>query len=338
MSNKQSPLALLLAAGLLIPAPAAWKEKENPASAEEKHTRRDAALWSDPKDIASRDLFYGPGGKEHVPHGSVRFIKEDPAGTNPKFVVKDETGVRWKVKLGSEAQPETAASRLIWAIGYFANEDYFVRDLPVQGLPHHLHRGQKYVAADGQVHNVRLKRYLKDEEKTANWTWDEDVFTGTQEENGLRVLMALINNWDLTQENNSIYDGESGRIFMVSDVGSTFGSGRLTWPLRKSRGNLDIYRRSRFITKVTPDCVDFYTPAAPGLFFLATPREYLHKLRLRWIGRHIPRADARWTGQLLARLSGNQIRDAFRAAEYSAEDIEGFAQVVELRIRELQEL
>ena len=25
-----------------------------------------------------------------------------------------------------EARPETAASRLLWAIGFFSNEDYFV--------------------------------------------------------------------------------------------------------------------------------------------------------------------------------------------------------------------
>jgi len=49
------------------------------------------------------------------------------------------------------------------------------------------------------VHNVRLKRYLKNEEKAANWAWDSDSFAGTQPENGLRVLMALIGNWDLNR-------------------------------------------------------------------------------------------------------------------------------------------
>src|SRR5579862_8959727 len=218
-----------------------------------------------------------------------------------------------------------------------------MRDLTVEGLPSHLHRGQHYVASDGSVHNARLKRYLKDEEKAGNWAWDSDAFAGMQSENGLRVLMALIGNWDLTEENNSVYeddspDGAPELIYMVSDLGSTFGAGRLTWPLSRSRGNLQTYRRSRFITNVTPGCVDFYTPSAPALYFLATPREFMKKLRLRWIGRHIPRADARWTGELLARLSPDQIRDAFRSADYSAQDVEGFARVVELRIRQLKEL
>jgi hypothetical protein len=59
---------------------------------------------------------------------------------------------------------------------------------------------------------------------------------------------------------------------------------------------------------------------------------------LRWIGKQVPRADARWMGDLLARLSPEQIRDAFRAAGYSPEETEGFAQVVERRIKELTAL
>ena len=34
--------------------------------------------------------------------------------------------MKWRVKLGVEARPETVASRLVWAVGYYANEDYFL--------------------------------------------------------------------------------------------------------------------------------------------------------------------------------------------------------------------
>jgi hypothetical protein len=130
-------------------------------------------LWREPSDITTRDLFYGPGGKDHEPHGTFTFIKEDLDGTNPKIVVHDQDGVKWKVKLGGEARPETTASRLVWAVGYFANEDYFVSNLRVQNMPAHLHRGQKLVAADGSLPNVRLKRYLEGEKKIGNWRWDD---------------------------------------------------------------------------------------------------------------------------------------------------------------------
>src|SRR5579864_6781174 len=97
----------------------------------------------------------------------------------------------------------SVASRLTWAVGYFANEDYFVSRLEVQKLPPHLHRGQKFVAPDGSVPNVRLKRYLKSEEKVGTWQWSQSPFAGTRELNGLRALMALLNNWDLTDENKA---------------------------------------------------------------------------------------------------------------------------------------
>ena len=94
-----------------------------------------AVLWQDPADIASRDLYYGPGGKEHAPHTTYTFLKEDLNGTNPKFDVRDENGVKWRVKLGVEARPETVASRLVWAVGYYANEDYFLPELHVEDMP-----------------------------------------------------------------------------------------------------------------------------------------------------------------------------------------------------------
>ena len=344
MSKKMQWFTLwlaILSVAAALPASAKKTAKADEAAAEITTTSH-SLLWQNPADIASRNLFYGPGGKDHEPRGTFTFTKEDLDGTSPKFFVRDQDGVKWKVKLGSEARPETVASRLIWAAGYFANEDYFVPRLEVQNLPVHLHRGQKFVASDGSVPNVRLKRYLKGEEKSGTWEWDESPFAGTRELNGLRVLMALTNNWDLTGENNASYeeqlDGTARQVFMVTDLGSTFGAGRLTWPLSRSRGDLATYRNSNFITRTTSDSVDFETPARASLFFLATPREYVHKLQLRWIGRQIPRADAKWIGQVLAQLSPEQIRDAFRAAGYSTQEIEGFAAVVQSRISQLKAL
>jgi hypothetical protein len=43
-------------------------------------------------------------------------------------------------------------------------------------------------------------------------------------------------------------------------------------------------------------------------------------------------------GELLARLSADQIRESFRAAGYSPQEIEGFARTVQERIRQLQQL
>lgn len=70
-----------------------------------------AVLWHDPTDIETRNLVFGSGGEDHRPHGPFTFVAEDMEGTNPKMDVRDQDGVKWKVKLGPEARPEVAATR-----------------------------------------------------------------------------------------------------------------------------------------------------------------------------------------------------------------------------------
>ena len=184
-------------------------------------------------------------------------------GTNPKYVVRDRDKVKWTVKLGLEARPETVASRLVWAAGYFANEDYFLSELRVDQMPAHLKRGRNLVTADGSMHAARLKRHLEDQKKIENWTWRHDPLTGTRGLNGLRVMMALINNWDLKDDNNELYGGKntSEQIYMVSDLGASFGGTGLTVRLSHAKGDLHAYAHSKFITKIGPEFVDFRVPA-----------------------------------------------------------------------------
>jgi len=305
-----------------------------------------AVLWREPEDIGSRDLFYGPGGEGHQPRGAVfEFIKEDLDGSNPKFVVRDDTGTKWRIKLGPEARPETVASRLVWAVGYAADEDYFLPEVQVKGMPRDVHRGRKLIGPDGAMRDVRLKREVADQETLGDWQWRNGPFSGTRELNGLRVLMAVINNWDLKDVNNAILartdQGGAGAdegIYEVKDLGATFGSTGLELTHAQSEGNLERYARSPFIQKVTPAYVDFAVPRRAAWIVLANPPEFFMRLRLRWIGRHIPRQDAKWMGQMLARLSRQQIRDTFRAAAYSDPDIDRFSAILRSRIDQLNEL
>ena len=59
---------------------------------------------------------------------------------------------------------------------------------------------------------------------------------------------------------------------------------------------------------------------------------------MRWIGKHIPRDDAKWIGSLLGQLTPEQIRDAFRAAGYSEVEIKAYTDAVRARIHELSSL
>ncbi len=108
--------------------------------------------------------------------------------------------------------------------------------------------------------------------------------------------------------------------------------------MSKARGNLHSYSHSKFLTRVTADTVDVGAPRRDSFFFLATPREFFKKLKLRAIGKNIPRGDAHSMGELPGRLSPDQIRDAFRAAGYSPKEVDGFATVVARRITALRNL
>jgi hypothetical protein len=341
-------LVTVLLSFTIVSAPASGK-----SPTEDKATYRaakttegaKAVLWREPTDLESRNLLWGVGGPEHAPHpGVFTFIKEDLNGSNPKYVVHDDAGVKWKLKLGPEAKPEVASTRLIWAVGYFTNEDYFLSEVRVVEMPEHLHRGKNLFARDGTVHNVRLKREEKSEPKAGTWKWKRDPFTGEREWNGLRVLMAMINNWDVKDSNNSVYEtartasGNPEEIYLVSDLGASFGTPGFVPGYHEARGNLQTYSSSKFLTKITADHVSFATPARPALVVLLNPFDYLYRMHLRWVGRTIPRSDAKWMGSMLARLSPNQLCDAFRAAGYSEQEVEGFARIIKTRIDVLNDL
>jgi hypothetical protein len=67
-------------------------------------------------------------------------------------------------------------------------------------------------------------------------------------------------------------------------------------------------------------------------------KQFLRRQSMLWIGRKIPRADAKWIGGLLGQLSHQQLVDAFRAGNYPPDQVEEFVRVVEARIRALNDL
>jgi len=328
-----------LAATLVLFGMAALPAISQTPSEKEPVTKHPAVIWADPGNIASKDLFAGPGGEKHRPQLPVKFLKEDKNGHNSKFDVEDSGGTNWRAKLGIEAQPETVATRLLWAVGYFANEDYFVPDLEVSELPKHLHRGQESVTSPNHVSKVRLQRRPNGQKKTSDWNWRHNPFAGTREFNGLRVMMALISNWDLKDENNAIYkDKNESEQYLVTDVGTAFGASGNTYTEARSKNNLKVYQSSKFVTKVTPTYVDFSFPRFPPLLYFFDFPHYFHQVGLRWIGNKIPRADAKWVGSLLSQLSTEQIQDAFRAGGYPPDQAAAFTKAVQARIAELNQL
>ena len=312
----------------------------------EAANRLPATLWRDPGDIASLDLLNGEGGAKDAPdpHADYTFIKEDMNGTSSKFYARDSNGIEWLVKLGVEARPETAATRLVWAMGYFTDEDYFLPQVHVQNLPKLRRKMFGASPKTGIVRNVRLKRQIEGIEKLNNWDWFENPFVGTRELNGLRTLMALINDWDLTIGNNKVYATDKERHYLVSDLGAAFG--KTGWPPshvpllpHATKSVLKDYEHSRFIRVVTGDIVTFEMHTSAPSFIRMFGRKYFDQYRqVERIEQGIPVRDAVWVGGLLARLKPQQIRDAFRAAGYQPAEVDGFANVVEKRIAALNQL
>jgi hypothetical protein len=294
-------------------------------------------LWRDPGSISQLDLFYGQGGKDGMPAPPFKFQEEDLHGTNPKFDVRDARGAKWRVKLGDEARPEVVSSRLLWAVGYFVEDDYVLESAEVENLQ--LTRGAS-MASDGRIVDARFAKKPDGQKKIGIWLWKDNPFTGTKEFNGLRVMMALMNNWDLKDENNAVFDDKNSDadVFLTSDIGATFGTNGLSWSKSRSKGDADTFEKSKFITRKTDTDIDFATPASPSVVEAPNVKEYKMRRDLEWIGRNIPIADARWIGSLLKQLSHQQLVDAFRAGQFRADEMDKYVRVLESRIDELAAL
>jgi len=271
-------------------------------------------LWRDPGDVAARDLFHGPGGAAGRPDLSrVTFVRDETGGYSTKFRVKDGSGRTWVAKVGKEAQSETAAVRIVWGVGYVTEINYLVPRLQVEGK--------------GTFENVRLEARPEGVERLDEWKWAENPFVGTKELQGLAVLMALLNNWDIKDTNNKVlYRADRGELhYVVSDLGATFGrvkSGApVIWRIRRNRNDPADYFEDPFLEDVK---------GGRALFFYKGKRQDLFD--------DIRVEEARWVGGLLARLSDRQLSDAFRAANYAPAEVNLLTRAVRARINELVNL
>ena len=316
-------------------AKAAKRDPDKPVPAD---ALANPVLWQMPQDISSKDLFYGQGGAPRQPRPPFTFISEDTHGNSPKFECRDANHRKWKVKLGSESRPEVVASRLMWAVGYLVNDDYVLPRAEVRGLK--LQRGKH---KGNTVFDARFSRKPGSQEKIGIWRWKENPFFGTREFNGLRVMMAVMNNWDLKDSNNAVHeDRNHQQLFLVSDLGSSFGTNTIKFPAGGSKGDAGSYERSKFVTRNDGMEVDFATPAPPTNVLVRSmgfaAMAYVQHKQMDWIGNNIPVPDAHWIGTLLGQLSHKQLVDAFRAGNFPPEEIESYVTVLESRIHELQEI
>jgi hypothetical protein len=289
-----------------------------------------AVLWQPPADIESLDLFYGAGGREGAPDPSMpfKYVRRSKSGTQKKIIVEDNSGREWTVKFGPEARPETAATRIVWAVGYHVDQNYFVPRASIVG--------EKRIDA----RDVRFERRDDGYKEVGNWSWDANPFLGTREFEGLKVLMAILKNWDLTERNNDIVTQKKNpdlQIYYVADLGATFGRtgtflngmplfgnmpGTVSFSPTKAKGDPDAFTSERFITEVRGGRVYFNIRRSHS-------RDRVNGVSVEC---------ARWMGALLGRLSDKQLTDAFCASGYDAAETALYVSILRARIIELQQL
>lgn len=286
------------------------------------HSTDVAQLWEEPLDLEQRDLFQGVGGASLAPspHTPFEFVAEDRSGYSPGYDVRDAEGLAWSVKLGPEAQPEVAVSRLLWAIGYHQPAIYYLSSWTMT-------RGTGGLQPPG-----RFRPDLSTWKVVGDWSWYENGFANTRAFKGLVVANLMMNNWDWKTSNNKIYEvrdqdsRESRRIYVVRDLGASLGKTSfpklLDWfPMRGlgqgSRNDIDDFESQGFIKRVEGERIDFYYRG-------------IHQNVLETVSR----SDVVWTSRLMARLSDTQWHDAFRAAGYPDDHARRFVAKIKTKVAE----
>lgn len=266
-------------------------------------------LW-EAVSIREADLKAGPGGEDMRPDVStVTFVEEQKGGHSKKYRIKDAAGKTWVAKIGDEAQSETAAVRLLSAIGYKTDINYLVPTLTIPGK--------------GTFTNVRLEARPDDVKRGKTWSWKNNPFKGTREFQGLKIMMAFLNNWDMKEANNVILHRADKAEYAISDLGVSFGkTGNkglpIFWRIGRSRNVPEEYAEAEFIKNIKDGKINFnFNGKNDGS-----------------LG-DIKHEDGRWLADLLTQLSDQQIEDAFRAANYTEAEVAILAGSVKNRIRAL---
>jgi len=340
-SLRRTRVLAIIASVLII---VASLEVFSTVKAEKKKKDKDAkgtpVLWRDPGNMRKRDLYYGPGSEALAPKPPFRFIKEVKEGGMPKFDVEDARGVKWRVKLGEEAQAETAASRLVWAAGYNAEESYYFNRANIDGIKK-LSRGQKYVQGSSVV-GARFEPRRENIKRGKEWGWRDNPFKNTRELNGLKTMMVLVGNWDTFKKNNKVlHDKDTNEArYTVTDLGASMGKAAGVGAGR-SKNNVRDYTRARFVKKVDGDNVKFSYDLHPkklGLLSVFYPPYFVRQHKATTTMNKVPVSDAAWIGAKMAELSDDQLRDAFRAAGYDRSAQDAYARAVRNRINQLNRL
>jgi len=238
-----------------------------------------------------------------------------------------------KVKFGAndnEVYAEMVSTRLMWALGYYADSWFPVRvechncpENPISGS------GATSTRTFDPATIVRKypgKKMYEDGKEEEGWSWKElDSANGrpTYERDGLKLLAAFIQHSDnkppqqrLTCDKVKVDDKAqpfkttcNNSIMLVQDVGATFGGGGWFTSNGSAKMNLHIWSGKKLWNKVGTDAAPKQCEAA--LRKSLTAHDGLDNPKISEEGR-------RFDAGLMCQLSDKQIEDLFRVARAAA--------------------
>jgi hypothetical protein len=266
-------------------------------------------LWNEPEDLADRNLLWGSSREDGAPSTAVEYtvLALDKTGYSRGYDVRGPDGREWDIKVGNEVQPEIVLSRILWALGYYQPQTYYVTGWRLAGSR----------KSQGEPARFRLQ---SDHMSEGEWEWVENPFTGTRPMQGLIAINLLLNNFDFKTSNNRVYrlrdaSAEPVRRYVVQDLGASLGKPRRL--LRGTRNDIEDYEAHGLIRKVSGSKVQ--------LDYRGGHHDVLQRLSP---------ADVIWACELLNRLSDAQLDDAFKAADYQPEIRQRYIAKLRSKIRE----
>lgn len=285
-------------------------------------------LWRDPGAVESID-FVRPAGGAACPSPPFTFVEELFSGMSAKVLVRDARGVAWQVKGGPEARADAFSTRLVGALGYYAEAICFLAEGRIEGVRAPLRRASGFMQPGGGFTYAGFER--RDPElrfrEDLGWRWDRNPFQGTRELAGLRLLAVLLSNWDNKDarnrwqgSNTGVLESKDRWIYFVTDWGQTLGA----W---------------RGLLLGSPwNCTEFARQTAKFVQGVSNGR-----IRFGFRGQHtagfsdnLTQGDMQWLMQWLGRITAAQIQAGLAASGATQDEQRCLAAALRSRIEQLR--
>jgi hypothetical protein len=289
---------------------------------------RRAQVWQE-TDVASKDLKAGKGSFAPEEQVTCDFFPKQSSGNTPKFWCALKPGDEVKVKYGEnngEVYAEVAATRLLWALG-FAADDMYPVTVVCRGCSADPFKNPQKTTAETRFDPAAIERLLPGDQMEfstdSGWGWIDlnsvDPALGgapLAHRDALKLLAVFIQHTDTkpAQQRLICVDEAMGKkvadtecehpVMMLNDTGRTFGKANMFNRDQPGSVNLKAWSEQKIWKGSERGCVGNLPKSMTGT--LENPR--------------ISEGGRKFLADLLNKLSDQQIRDLFEVARFTRRD------------------